>query len=125
MPQIEYIGLIDHIRSIWCRWHQPLAGLVLLLIFTVSLAPTAQERAEKAGHSAEIVIRYGSFREALQEVAKEYNVSTVVLGYPTTDTAITTQEYINSLAEFLQTERNVEIYVLDNGDVVDHYQSPI
>lgn len=86
------------------------------------LLTMAQERAEKAGYSAEIIIRHGSFREALLEVGKEYNVSTVVLGYPTTDTAITTREYINSLAEFLQSEIGAEVYILETGNVVDHYQ---
>jgi nucleotide-binding universal stress UspA family protein len=86
------------------------------------LLTMAQERAEKAGQPAETFVRHGSFREALLEVAKEYNVSTVVLGYPTTDAAITTQEFINSVAKFLQSEIGVEVYVLETGDLVDHYQ---
>lgn len=85
------------------------------------LLAMAQERAEKAGQSAETITRHGSFREALLEVTEEYNVSTVVLGYPTLDTAYTTQEYIKSLAEFLQSEKGVEVFVLDNGSVVNHY----
>jgi nucleotide-binding universal stress UspA family protein len=86
------------------------------------LLTMAQERAELAGQAAEIITRHGSFREALLEVAEEYNVSTVVIGYPTLDTAHTTQEYINSLAEFLQSEIGVEVYVLETGNIVNHYQ---
>ena len=88
------------------------------------LLTMAQERAEKAGQAAEIIIRQGLFREALLEVVEEYNATTVVLGYPTLDTAITTREYIHSLAEFLQKEKGIEVFVLDAGKVVEHHPPP-
>lgn len=84
----------------------------------------AQERAEKAGQPAEIIVRHGSFRDALSEVTQEYGVATVVLGYPTLDSALTTREYINYLAEFLLNEKGIEVFVLEDGKVVSHHQPP-
>ena len=44
VPRTKFIGFSDQILSIWRRWRQPLTGLVLLLIFSVSLVPGAQAR---------------------------------------------------------------------------------
>lgn len=86
------------------------------------LLTMAQERAEKAGQPAEIIVSHGSFRDALFEVTQEHEISTVVLGYPTQDTGLTTHDYINSLAELLKDERGIEVFVLQQGEVVSHHQ---
>ena len=62
------------------------------------LLAVAQERAETAGVAAGTAVRRGSCRDALKEVLLEHQVATVVLGFPSQDTALTTHDYINSLA---------------------------
>ncbi|GMQ79340.1 MAG: hypothetical protein BMS9Abin02_1921 [Anaerolineae bacterium] len=88
------------------------------------LLAMAQERAETAGVTAGLVVRRGSFRDALQEVVLEHQVNIVILGYPSQETALTTHEYINSLAQFLQDECAVEVYVIDEGEIIEHYLPP-
>ena len=85
------------------------------------LLAMAQERAETAGVAASTVIRRGSFRDALKEVVLEHQVTTVVLGYPSQETAITTHDYINTLAQFLHYEFGVEVYVIGEGKIAEYY----
>ena len=85
------------------------------------LLAMAQERAETAGVAAGTIVRRGSFRDALKEVLLEHQATTVVLGYPSQETAFTTHDFINTLAQFLQNEFAVEVYVIDEGEIVEHY----
>jgi len=86
------------------------------------LLTMAQDRAEDAGVTAEKAIRHGRFRDALKEVINEENVSTVVLGRPAQDTAITTTEYLQELAQQLTAESGVEVFLVHEGQVVNHFQ---
>ncbi|NIP28170.1 MAG: universal stress protein, partial [Phycisphaerae bacterium] len=79
------------------------------------LLTMAQDRAEKVGVTAEKTLRHGSFRNALKSVIQEENVSTVVLGRPAQDTAITTTEYLEEVAHFLIAETGVEVYLIHEG----------
>lgn len=84
------------------------------------LLTMAQDRADRVGVSAEKMIRHGRFRDAIKAVIQEKAVSTVILGRPTEDTAITTPELIQEVAEYLSAETNVEVYVIDEGQVLNH-----
>ena len=88
------------------------------------LLAMAQERAETAGVAAGTVVCHGGFRNALKEVVLEHQVTIVVLGYPARDTALTTHDYIDSLAQSLQNEFAVEVYVIDQGQIAEHYPPP-
>ncbi len=87
------------------------------------LLTMGQDRAEQVGVTAEKAIRHGRFREALKEVIKEENVTTVVLGRPAQGTAITTAEYIQDIAEYLTAETDVEVYLIHEGKVIDHFRT--
>ncbi|MFN2190158.1 MAG: universal stress protein [Candidatus Promineifilaceae bacterium] len=84
------------------------------------LLAMAQERAEKSGLEAKTAVRSGEFVTALEEIIKEEDISVVVLGCPTNDTGITSEAYINGVAETLQARLNVEVYVIGEGRVVNH-----
>jgi nucleotide-binding universal stress UspA family protein len=86
------------------------------------LLAMAQERTEKAGRPARTLVRHGSFREALKEIIQEEDVSAVVLGHPAHETAITTADYLNQLAQSLSAEMNVDVYIVHEGEEVDHYR---
>lgn len=86
------------------------------------LLTMAQDRADKVGVTAEKALRHGRFRDAIKSVIREENVATVVLGRPAQNTAITTAEYLQELAEELTAETNVEVYLIHEGQVVDHLQ---
>jgi hypothetical protein len=82
----------------------------------------AQDRADKVGVTAEKALRHGSFRDALIEVINKENVSIVVLGRPAQYTAITTAVYIIGVAKKLTAETGVEVYLLHEGQVIEHIQ---
>lgn len=88
------------------------------------LLAMVQERAEKILPEVESVIRKGDFRQALKEAIQEYDVTAVVLGNPSQDTPITTQEHIAELAQFMLAESSVEVFVVDDGQIVAHYRRP-
>ncbi len=82
----------------------------------------AQERAEKAGVTADAVVRQGGFGHALKDVIQEYGVETVILGSPADDTAVTTTEYLQNLVKFLMVETGVEVIVVHNGKIVEEHR---
>lgn len=82
----------------------------------------AQERDEKAGARVESICLHGAFRQALGETIEGRNVMTVVLGRPTHDTALTTIEYISELARALSASYGIEVFVVQDGHFVEHYQ---
>lgn len=80
------------------------------------LLTMAQERAEKEGVTAARAVRRGSFREALLAEIEESAVETVVLGTPSGEDRLTTEEYLQNLAENLRTEVGVEVILASNAD---------
>ncbi len=82
----------------------------------------AQERAEKAGVSAQIAVERGVFREVLKEVIREQNIAIVVLGSSTESTGVTTIDYIRELGKELSLETGVEFIILQDGKVLDVIQ---
>jgi nucleotide-binding universal stress UspA family protein len=87
------------------------------------LLTVAKERIEKSGVKAKRVLKHGVFREALIETIQENGVTAVVLGRPAHDTALTTIEFISSIAKMIATDLNVETFVVHEGQIVEHYQS--
>jgi nucleotide-binding universal stress UspA family protein len=85
------------------------------------LLAMAEERAQKRGTEANRLVLHGEFRQALKEVVQENDITAVVLGRPSHDTAVTTIEYINSLARSITAEFGVESFVVNEGEVVEHY----
>lgn len=84
------------------------------------LLTMAQDRADKVEVTADKVIEHGGFREALKTVIEAEDVSAVILGRPATDNAHTTPEYLQMVAEFLTTETEVEVFLIHEGQVVEH-----
>ncbi len=83
------------------------------------LLTMAQERAEKEGVEAGRVVRRGAFQAALLEVIEEEKVQTVVLGTPSTEDRLTTEEYLRDLAHSLREEAQVEVILVRDGKVID------
>ncbi|MCB8989130.1 MAG: universal stress protein [Ardenticatenaceae bacterium] len=81
----------------------------------------AEERAEKAGITAQGVARQGGFQQALQEVIGEYGVTAVTLGAPVHGTALTTTAYLQTLTQTLLQEQAVEVFLLHDGDIIEHH----
>jgi nucleotide-binding universal stress UspA family protein len=81
----------------------------------------AQERAEDVGLEVETVCKSGDLKQALLEVIHEFDVETVVLGSPAGEKAITTQPYLQSLIQSLLETANVDVVVVYNGEVIEHY----
>jgi nucleotide-binding universal stress UspA family protein len=78
------------------------------------LLTMAQERAEKQGVTAEAIVRHGSFRQAVSEVAESYQVSLIVFGAPGED-RLTNVSYLRELADELRREHNVEVLLVRQG----------
>ena len=88
------------------------------------LLAIAKERVEKSGVKARRLIKHGEFREALVETIQEYEISALVLGQPAYDSALTTIEYISTIAKSISAEFGIESFVLHEGQIVEHYQPP-
>lgn len=86
------------------------------------LLAMAQERAERSGVKTERVVRHGRFRLALADVIQEYGVTTLVLGRPAHDAANTTVEYISQVAQTMVGDHGIEVYVVHEGEIVEHYR---
>lgn len=81
----------------------------------------AQERAEKAGVEADILVYSGVFRDALKEAIGETGADMVILGAPTQSTGITNPSYRRSLIRELIEQTGVEVLVVDEGKLVNHW----
>ena len=77
----------------------------------------AQERAQKAGVKADILVRRGNFREVLKDVVQEYPIETVILGSSTGDTGVITEEYISEITEEISREYDVDFIILMDGNI--------
>lgn len=84
----------------------------------------AQERAQASGVRAEIAIRHGDFRQAMQDIVEEHPITTVVLGRPARKTALTTTELIRELAQGLVEGTQLEVLVLHDGEIVERFPTP-
>jgi nucleotide-binding universal stress UspA family protein len=82
----------------------------------------AQERAEKAGVTADTVVRHGAFDQALKAVIEEYGADMVILGSPGADTAVTTADYLRDLVHFLVSESSVTVLIVHDGEVVEEHR---
>jgi nucleotide-binding universal stress UspA family protein len=85
------------------------------------LLTIAQERAEKAGVEAEIVVRHGEFGKVLRQVIAEYAISLVVLGRSAGGAGVTTPAYIESLSERLSKELGIDFVVVHEGEIQREY----
>jgi nucleotide-binding universal stress UspA family protein len=81
----------------------------------------AQERAEQAGVMAKTAIRHGVFHHALKELIDEHQVATVVLGSSAGEDSYTTPAYIKELVQWLQAQAGVEVFIVHEGKVLEHY----
>lgn len=82
----------------------------------------AQDKAERQGVTAEIAVHRGVFRDALKEMIAEHEVDTVILGSSKEDAGLTSNEYLQMLAELLQREAGLrEMIIAHEGEVVETY----
>ncbi len=86
------------------------------------LLAMAQERAEKAGVRADSVVRRGDFRQALEEVIREHEVTAVALGTAVGETAVTPPGYLEALVQAILSEIGVEVILLHEGEIVEHHK---
>ncbi len=77
------------------------------------------ERAEKAGWKAEAVVRQGAFLEAVNEVIREHQVDTFVIGAPGSTHAVTTTDFLQSLIQEIREAHQIEVLVIQDGDMID------
>lgn len=82
------------------------------------LLAMAQERAANVGIEADAIVRRGEFRETLQDIIEEYQITTVVLGAAGEETGVLTEAYIDNLSEELCTETGTEFIVVHQGEIV-------
>ena len=83
----------------------------------------AQERAEKAGVRADILVKSGVFREVLQEVIEERPMITaVVLGSSAKGSGHTTREFVLDLAAQMSRKTGVEFTVMHEGEVIETFR---
>ena len=80
----------------------------------------AQERARESGVESEAEVRQGEFRQTLETVIREKEISVVVLGSGSQGTGITTPEYRQGLADSLAKTCDVEVVISAVGDIVQH-----
>ncbi len=85
----------------------------------------AQERATAAGVDSEMEVRQGEFRQNLEAVIQEREVSMVVLGSGSQGTGLTTPEYQLDLADYLAEKFGVEVIISAVGEIVQHFKPRI
>ena len=85
----------------------------------------AQERAREAGVEAEAEVRQGEFRQTLEAVIEEHEISAVVLGSGSQGTGITTPEYRQGLAEYLAQHYGVEVIISAVGEILHHVKPTV
>ena len=82
----------------------------------------AQERAEKAGLSAETIVRRGVFSDVLSEVIEEYQVDTLILGSSHAGQGLTTPEFLDNLSREISAETGVTVIILSQGEIANTIQ---
>lgn len=86
------------------------------------LLAMAQERAQKAGVTANTIVRRGGFQQVLKSVLKEYPVKTIVLGSSEEGRGRLTLEYIHALGKEFRDKDGIEFIVVQNGEIKYTYQ---
>ena len=79
----------------------------------------ACERAEKAGWKAKMIVRQGSFMEAVHDVISEHQVDTFVIGAPGSTHAVTTTDFLQSLIQEIREAHHLEVLVVQDGEMID------
>jgi nucleotide-binding universal stress UspA family protein len=79
----------------------------------------AQERAKKAGLSAEAIVRRGVFSDVLIEVITEYEVDTLILGSSPEGQGLTTPEFLAELSSEINAETGVSVVILSKGEIAN------
>lgn len=83
------------------------------------LLAMACERAEKAGWKAEAIVRQGVFLEAVNEVIREHQVDTFVIGAPGSTHAVTTTDFLQNLIQEIKETHQIEVLVIQDGHLID------
>lgn len=89
------------------------------------LLAMAQERAEKAGIQADTVVCHGVFREVLLGVIEERQATIVVLGRSLEREGHMDQGYQSEMVQWLLAKVPVEIFIVQEGCIVEHFQSSL
>jgi nucleotide-binding universal stress UspA family protein len=76
------------------------------------LLAIAQERAQKQGVSAEVVLHHGDFREELMNCAKILEIDLILLGKPIGEESVFELEKIEAFASELETETGIEVRIV-------------
>jgi len=106
---LEKLGYVSHTRVV----EEELEDLGEFLL------AMACERAEKAGWKAEAVVRQGVFMEAVNEVIREHQVDTFVIGAPGSTHAVTTTEFLQNLIQEIKDINHIEVLVIQDGYLID------
>lgn len=85
------------------------------------LLTMAQERAEKAGLTAEAVVRSGHFGSILKEIIRQEGVTIVLVGAPTKGTGLTSIDYLSALLKELVESFKVEIILAQEGTIMERH----
>lgn len=88
------------------------------------LLAMAQEKAELAGVEAEAVIRHGIYNHAVEDVIREKQVDTLVMGTASTPQGYTNEQFVLRLVHDLQSKRNVEVLIVRDGEIVTEFPAP-
>ncbi len=80
------------------------------------LLAMAQERASKSDVEAEIVVRSGDFREVIEAMIPQFEITTLVLGSPDEKTAITTNDFLRQMSQELANTHNLDVCMVRNGE---------
>ncbi len=107
ISNVEFLGLVARAKVVDLETELDHMGEFLLAM--------AQERAQQAGIQADILVRRGSFEQVLRQVIQEFEVDTVVLGAPSQETGVTTQEFMRSLSEKLAAETGASVHLIQDG----------
>ena len=106
---LEKLGYVSHTKVV----EEELEDLGEFLL------AMACERAEKAGWKAEAVVRQGVFMEAVNEVIREHQVDTFVIGAPGSTNAVTTTEFLQNLIQEIKDINHIEVLVIQDGHLID------
>lgn len=82
----------------------------------------AKDKAQRAGVTAEIAIRRGIFRDALKEMIAEHKIDTVIVGSSEEDDGLTSNDYLQMLAELLQEDGLPEMIIAHDGEIIETYR---
>ncbi len=86
------------------------------------LLAMAQERASKAGIEAEIVVRSGNFREVIEALIPQFEISTLVLGSSEEKTAVTSNDFLRQLSQELANTHNLDVCMVRHGKMLEAIQ---